>query len=83
VGAGDSYTFGDIGGENTHILTVDELAPHTHTYPLSSGSRDQLPAVGNVYTSGVGVSSSTGGGDGHENRPPYFALCFIMAVGSS
>ncbi len=81
VGVGDSYTFGDIGGENSHILTVDELAPHTHTFPLYSGSYNALPAVDRMYSSGVGVSSSTGGGDAHENRPPYFALCFIMAVG--
>jgi len=34
----------------------------------SSGSGD-----GTVYT-----TSSTGGGKSHENRPPYYALCYIM-----
>ncbi|MDD3962546.1 MAG: hypothetical protein PHT77_11885 [Bacteroidales bacterium] len=82
VGVGDSYTFGDIGGENSHILTVDELAPHTHTFPRYSGYKNEQPAVETMYSSSVGVSSSTGGGEAHENRPPYFALCFIMAVGS-
>lgn len=25
-----------------------------------------------------GTTGSTGGGTGHENRPPYYALCYIM-----
>jgi microcystin-dependent protein len=28
-----------------------------------------------------GTTSSVGGGNGHENRPPYCALTFIMHVG--
>jgi len=27
-----------------------------------------------------GSTSSTGGGQAHENRPPYYALCFIMKL---
>jgi microcystin-dependent protein len=25
-----------------------------------------------------GTTGSTGGGGAHENRPPYYALCYIM-----
>ena len=32
------------------------------------------------WASHVYATSSVGGGGGHENRPPYYALCFIMRV---
>ena len=28
----------------------------------------------------TGSISNTGGGQSHENRPPYYALCFIMKI---
>ena len=30
-----------------------------------------------------GTLGSTGGGQSHENRPPYYALCYIMYLGSN
>ena len=32
------------------------------------------------WDSHVYATSSVGGGGGHENRPPYYALCYIMRV---
>ena len=32
------------------------------------------------WGSGVYATSSVGNGQAHENRPPYYALCFIMRV---
>lgn len=29
---------------------------------------------------GTGTSDATGGGQSRENRPPYYALCYIMRV---
>ena len=37
LGAGDSYTAGNTGGEATHLLTVDEMPSHTHTIASSGG----------------------------------------------
>ena len=32
-----------------------------------------------VNAGGTGISiQNTGGGNAHENRPPYYALCYIM-----
>jgi len=35
-------------------------------------------ALGNHNHSVSGTTGSTGSGSGHENRPPYYALCYIM-----
>ena len=43
---------------------------HSHTFTTSSkGSHSHSITI-----------SSTGGGQAHENRPPYYALCFIMKL---
>lgn len=36
--------------------------------------------IGGSLYSGVYATSSVGNGQAHENRPPYYALCFIMRV---
>jgi microcystin-dependent protein len=76
-----AYAPGNTGGETAHKLTIAELASHNHniTLPLGSkwdlqGSDLDVPNFNNTqYT-----SDSTGGDKYHENRPPYYALAFIM-----
>jgi|SRR6185369_3518750 len=77
IGAGDTFSNADIGGESEHTLTVSELASHTHTIPLTTS----LPAQAGVGFAGdvtvPVVTSSTGstGGDApHNNMQPYYAL---------
>jgi len=79
VGAGGSYTPADTGGEATHTLTIAELAAHTHTQSdMTKNARDGT-GTQDIWRSGADkTSSSTGGGAAHENRPPYYALCYIM-----
>lgn len=55
---------------------IDNINPtpintsHSHTFTTSSdGSHSHSITI-----------SSTGGGGAHENRPPYYALCFIMKL---
>ena len=82
VGAGAGYAVGATGGEASHELTVAEMPSHHHslmnglapTYPIPSGSYHA------VFTQGDWPTSATGGNQPHENRPPYYALCFIMKV---
>ena len=44
-----------------------------------SGSCHNMSTGGGVNNATINITiSSTGGGDAHENRPPYYALCYIM-----
>lgn len=77
VGAGSSYGVGDTGGEATHVLTIAEMPAHDHviTGGTAGGSghvrRDALNNSNHT-------SNQTGSGSAHENRPPYYALAYIM-----
>ena len=50
---------------------------------ISSGGAHTHSVTGNVTVNSAttgGTVGNTGGGQAHENRPPYFALCFIMKL---
>jgi microcystin-dependent protein len=86
VGAGTSYGLGAVGGLNTVALTTAQMPAHSHpiTGDIFSGNgtfNGMTPRTtsGNFYT----INNTTGivgGGQAHENRPPYFALYYIMKV---
>lgn len=80
VGSGSGYSVGDTGGEAMHTLTVAEMPPHTHTKGVNIGGAGS--AGDWSYGSQVSASDtgSTGGGQPHENRPPYYALAYIMKL---
>lgn len=79
LGAGGSYNPGDTGGAATHTLTVDEIPSHTHSI---SGSSDDdsgdTPKGTSPTPSNTMTTAATGGGQAHNNMPPYHALAFIM-----
>ncbi|WP_437575251.1 hypothetical protein [Sorangium sp. So ce887] len=94
VGAGNAtYPVGAKGGEATHTLTVNEMPSHKHDAFASIGKDDSnfsgggTPDGQNIpfgrgdtpnYT--TQSTQNTGGGAPHENRPPYYALLFIMKL---
>jgi len=75
-----NYAPGNTGGETAHQLTIAELANHQHRW----GTDDNLGAGGggnpdaNGGTDWKAYTEATGGDNYHENRPPYYALAFIM-----
>ena len=91
VGAGHEYTPGNIGGEKEVKLTQDQMPAHAHQFPGDDelatranwgsykigpfGNYDADSSSGN---SQMYWTSVAGGDKPHENRPPYYALCFIM-----
>lgn len=81
VRGGDVTDIGDTGGEDTHTLTVGELASHRHGVYIG----------GDLDVEGVGVpqpnaaqlspivltyTAYEGDGDPHENRPAYYTLAY-------
>ena len=55
---------------------------NANNYPGSGTGAGNLYESYNINSSGsvanVGKTSNTGSGSSHENRPPYYALCYIM-----
>ena len=77
LAAGDTYAAGSEGGEATHTLTVDEMPAHTHTANAltTSGGQYYESGHGGSGSWGFGVTTSaTGGGQAHNNMPPYLAV---------
>tara|TARA_R100000406_G_scaffold87333_1_gene71946 strand:+ start:52 stop:972 length:921 start_codon:yes stop_codon:yes gene_type:complete len=78
----NDYDVNDTGGSESVTLSVDQIPAHTHTYidqyvAINNGYRP-WPASNNDCGQRNVNSGSTGGGQSHENRPPYYALCYIM-----
>lgn len=83
LACGDSYLSGEIGGESEHILTIDEMPSHTHTYKRHAFDRnDTDPETGeDVYgannktlSAHTGTTEFSGGGLAHNNMPPYLSV---------
>lgn len=77
---------GQTGGEKTHVLTVAELAAHTHTHRFvrnggGGGSSTDYPgpaSSGGVLNAINGVLSSNGSDSPHNNIQPYLTLNYII-----
>ena len=65
LGAGDTYTAGNTGGEASHTLTIDELPSHDHNLRmyLFSGNKNN----GSKYGLAVNVGDGQPGGNGLGN----------------
>lgn len=83
LAAGSTYTAGATGGEAAHTLTVDEMPSHSHYQKKHwGGSGDNnlayTPAAemtdAHEYGSKVDTTHLTGGGQPHNNMPPYLAV---------
>lgn len=77
-------TSGAVGGEATHPLTLGELAAHTHEYVKGNITTVVTAAFGfsdkRTRTESTVDTSSTGSGQAHENRPPFYNAVVIMKI---
>ena len=69
------------GGEKTHTLTVDEIPSHYHggiktVSSETSGDQQQGVNTGRYYGNDLNTSS-TGGGQAHNNLQPYIT-CYMF-----
>lgn len=83
----DFNAIGKIGGEKTHILTVDEMPSHTHgvpqSHPYNSDATEHHTLVRQSFNKSTGYNvdtSATGGGEAHNNMPPYQVVAFWKRI---
>ena len=69
---------GGADGEENHLLTVEELAAHTHTVEIGSLTLADGWEDATTTNSGPITSSSTGGDQAHNNMPPFMALNYLI-----
>jgi microcystin-dependent protein len=70
-----STVYTSTGTATTGITIGNASADHTHTY---SGTTSAVSAEHTHTLSLSASAANTGGGLAHENRPPYYALAYIM-----
>lgn len=94
ISFGAGHSLGERAGEAAHTITLQEMPTHTHQQ-LGSPSNGNVPAaVGNVLAAALNVYapannpttlgstsvSNVGGSQPHENRQPFLALNFSIAL---
>ena len=86
---GDYNSPGKTGGEKSHKLTVNEMPSHNHSYSFKGADLDGGWDGDNYFYDASGHYSgnnntrwtdTSGNNQYHENRPPYYTLCYIMRV---
>ena len=79
------YDVNDTGGAETVTLSIAQMPNHKHDttvdntklFPSSGQTSIGYGGAGSYPATNFSMST-TGGGGAHENRPPYYALCYIM-----
>lgn len=86
LGSSDAHVVGETGGSETVTLKDAEIPKHRHTIPDSphgsylttnTGGSPVYPYQSGVLTKQTGLS---GGGQPHNNMPPYYTLIYIMKI---
>lgn len=86
VGVSSTYAVGATGGTNEVTLLGTQIPPHSHGYTYYEKEvKDVCACSGQHHNLIQGDSTHTdtdnsGGGLAHENRPPYYAVYYIMRV---
>ena len=85
VGTGAAYSLGDMGGASEVTLTTNEMPSHGHPTVMNGYGGTIRPSYDLQYNSQVSGKAwdfiyRAGGSQGHENRPPYYALAYIMKL---
>ena len=74
-------TTGGTGGLSEVTLTIDQMPAHSHTFSYNNDNGSNL--AGGAYTTGpvyTETTSTVGGSQPHENKPPYYDVCYFIKV---
>jgi microcystin-dependent protein len=91
---GNGHNLGEVGGEESHTLTSQEMSAHIHVISASNATPNQGTPSGNMWAGNSGAYSSAspdssmnpasinnvGGNQPHTNIQPYLVLNFIIAL---
>lgn len=74
---GDNRRTNDAGDHAHSFTTGGHSNDHAHSFSVSGGGHSHSVSINGVggHTHSI---SGAGSNQPHENRPPYYALCFIM-----
>jgi microcystin-dependent protein len=88
--AGTTFQLAQTGGTETVTLTAAQLPAHTHPIGGSTGTQTSnrptsaYQGTGNSYSATqdttAGATELAGGGQTHENLPPYLAVSYIISL---
>lgn len=91
LAAGDIHGVGEIGGEEFHTLTLDEIPSHSHQFNRHQLWRNETGEASSDLEAGFGANNKTldiysdnttsvGGGQAHNNMPPYLAVYMFRRI---
>lgn len=90
MSAGDTYTAGQVYGENEHTLTVDEMPSHTHKFYMGYGNTTSGPHDALFYSKmqvqpwggdGQYLQRPAGDGQPHNNMQKSYATNIWRRIG--
>jgi microcystin-dependent protein len=91
---GGAYVMGETGGEINVTLSYNQMPSHNHPISGVSTTAGLEPAAGNAFatsaqnpyaasggaTMNANSLTQVGGGQPHNNLPPYLVLNFVIAM---
>ncbi|WP_403022391.1 phage tail protein [Salinibacterium sp. GXW1014] len=93
LGVGDGHTLGERAGDSVHTLSIAEMPQHSHDVTLAAQATLTTPGNNRLATPGKPAYApsrtttmhpasveNTGGSQPHNNRSPFLALTFIIAL---
>ena len=74
-GGDDGFANAADNGEGAYTSATTSTVDTNHEHSFITGNMNS----NNTHNHSVSINN-TGGGESHENRPPYYALVYIMRL---